>query len=63
MSKLTDSEKAICRLIVEGLSNEEIALYRACSKATVKKHIQRIYNKLGCHKRTRIWEFKEEFKR
>lgn len=40
------------RLVAEGLPNREIALRLVVTVATVKKHLEHIYAKLGVHSRT-----------
>jgi len=50
--KLTDREKEILALIVEGLSNKQIAERLYLSNSTVQFHVSNILSKLGVSKRT-----------
>jgi DNA-binding NarL/FixJ family response regulator len=43
----------VLRLVVEGLSNEQIAEQLYLSKKTVEHHISAIYSKLGVGSRTK----------
>jgi two-component system, NarL family, response regulator LiaR len=49
---LTDREKDILALMVEGLPNNEIANRLVVSQSTVKFHVSNILGKLGCTSRT-----------
>lgn len=49
---LTQREREVLDLLVEGLSNAEIAERLAISPATVKYHVRGILNKLGATSRT-----------
>jgi DNA-binding NarL/FixJ family response regulator len=51
-SALTERECDVLRLIVEGLTNKEIAARLQISSATVKNHVLHITNKLGATDRT-----------
>jgi LuxR family maltose regulon positive regulatory protein len=53
MDPLSPRELEILHLIVDGLSNQEIADHLVISLATVKKHINNLYSKLGVTSRTR----------
>ncbi len=46
---LTQKEKQVLALIIEGKSNPEIAESLSISTHTVKAHIESIYRKLGVH--------------
>ena len=48
---LTDRERDVLRLLIDGLSNNEIAERLIISPSTVKYHIGNIYNKLGVDSR------------
>jgi len=50
VGSLTDREKEICRLILKGLGNQEIADTLIIAFETVKTHRKNIFRKLGCHK-------------
>jgi DNA-binding CsgD family transcriptional regulator len=49
---LTPREREIMRWVGEGKSNWEVAKIVGCVEQTVKKHLQRIYRKLGVENRT-----------
>ena len=49
---LTEREREVLRLIVQGRSNGEIAAELTVSEATVKTHINHIFAKLGARDRT-----------
>lgn len=49
---LTDREEEVLALLVEGLSNAEIAEHLVISLATAKYHVHSILSKLGVTKRT-----------
>jgi ATP/maltotriose-dependent transcriptional regulator MalT len=49
---LTRRELEVLQLIAAGLSNQEIAEQLVVALSTVKKHINRIYSKLGVKRRT-----------
>jgi two-component system, NarL family, response regulator LiaR len=49
---LTNREKDILSLMVEGLPNSEIAHKLEVSQSTVKFHVSNILSKLGCNSRT-----------
>lgn len=54
---LTASERKILRLVVDGLSNEEIAHELHVSEATVKKHLSRVMTKLHMRNRVQVAVF------
>ena len=47
MQKLTEREKEVARLVMEGLSNKEIAAKLFVSVHTVKANLEHIYEKLN----------------
>lgn len=49
---LTDREKDVLRLMIDGLSNAEIAEKMIVSRSTVKFHVSNILSKLGVSRRT-----------
>jgi len=49
--KLTEREKQVLVLVLNGLRDREIALKLRISIYTVKEHLKRIYNKLGVSSR------------
>jgi NarL family two-component system response regulator LiaR len=44
---LSDREREILKLIVEGQTNQEIASHLYLSLSTVKTHVKSIFNKMG----------------
>ncbi|MGL5380244.1 response regulator [Clostridium sp.] len=50
--ELTEREKDICQLLIEGLSNKQICEKVYLSTGTVKNYITSIYNKVGVSNRT-----------
>ena len=51
MKKLTNQEQKVLKLLIEGLSNKEIAEKLVISIHTVKTHIEHIYRKLAVSSR------------
>ena len=49
---LTEREREVLRLLVEGLGQKQIAARLALSQHTVNSHIRNIYAKLHVHTRT-----------
>jgi ATP/maltotriose-dependent transcriptional regulator MalT len=49
---LSEREKAVLRLVDEGLSSRDIAARLVVTTATVKKHLEHIYTRLDVHNRT-----------
>ena len=45
---LTRREREVIRLIAEGLTNRQIAERLTLSVRTVERHIENVYNRLGC---------------
>ena len=52
---LTPRETEVLDLVLKGLSNDQVALAILRSPKTVDKHCQRIYRKLGIHKRVSLF--------
>ncbi|MBR6020059.1 MAG: response regulator transcription factor [Lachnospiraceae bacterium] len=52
--ELTDREKEIASLLVEGLTNRQIADRLYISEGTVKNYISAIYDKTGIHDRVKL---------
>lgn len=53
-TQLSDREKEIAHLILNGISNQEIADTLFISISTVKTHVQRIFKKLNIQKRHQL---------
>ena len=51
---MTEREKEICTLMVEGLTNKQIAECLYISEGTVKNYISNIYDKTGIHDRVKL---------
>lgn len=51
---LTEREQAIARLVVRGLTNQQVAARAGCSPDTVKFHLRNIFRKLGIRSRAEI---------
>jgi DNA-binding NarL/FixJ family response regulator len=51
---MTEREKEIIALIVEGMSNKQIALKLNVATFTVKSHVHNILEKLAFHRRLQI---------
>ena len=51
---LTEREREVLALLVEGLSNQQVAERLVISPATVKFHISSIRSKLGASSRTEV---------
>jgi FixJ family two-component response regulator len=47
-NRLTDKEREICRLMIRGYSNKEIAELNGSAPSTVKLHRSRVLDKMGC---------------
>ncbi len=54
LSMLTETEKKVLTLVVDGKSNAEIAEHLDITEETVKGHIKRIFKKLGVQKRYQL---------
>ena len=50
-TELTEREKEVLKLLVEGLNNSEIADKLFISTHTAKSHLEKIYEKLNLHNR------------
>jgi two-component system, NarL family, response regulator LiaR len=55
--KLSVRELDVLTLIVEGQSNEQIAIQLFITVNTVKTHVSNIYNKLGLSNRVQVATF------
>ena len=54
LPELTEREKEICALMVDGLDNKQIAKRLYISEGTVKNYISGIYDKTGIHDRVKL---------
>ena len=54
LDRLSAREREVMLLIVEGLSNREIARQLNMSESTVKVHLRSIYRKLAINNRTTL---------
>lgn len=54
LDELTQRERDIVRLIVEGASNKEVASALAISERTVKGHLSNVFQKLGVSDRLKL---------
>lgn len=62
LSELTQREREIVRLIVEGASNKEVASALAISERTVKGHLSNVFQKLGVTDRLKLMLYVREGK-
>lgn len=51
MARVTDKERETLALVVEGLTNPQIAEKRGLSSETVKSELKRIFRKIGVENR------------
>ncbi len=58
---LSNSEYKVLELVIDGLTNQEIADQLHVSTATVKKHISNIYKKLDISKRAETRKYRSHF--
>ena len=56
-SSLSHREQVVARLVVQGLTNQQIAKRIRCSPETVKFHLRNIFRKLGIGSRVEIARF------
>jgi DNA-binding NarL/FixJ family response regulator len=54
-ARLTDKERAIALLLLQGLSSAEIAVLEDNSEKTVRQHLTRIYAKCGISSRAELF--------
>ena len=59
-ASLTPTEHEVVRLVVDGLSNPEIASRLFVSRSTVKTHLSHVYAKLGVANRTELATYAAE---
>jgi len=52
--RLTEREKEVVALLLQGYSNREIAARCFISEQTVKDHLKHIYTKTGIHHRSAL---------
>jgi DNA-binding CsgD family transcriptional regulator len=55
-SALTAGERRVTELVVQGLTNQEVAIKLCISKRTVDTHLAHVYRKLGIRSRSRLRE-------
>src|SRR5215208_2898373 len=51
---LTERQAELALLVAQGLSNNEIGERLGIAPATVKKHLEQVYNRLGVSNRTQL---------
>ncbi len=51
---MTTGERRVTDLVLQGMSNLEVATILSISKRTVDTHLARIYRKLGIHTRAEL---------
>ncbi|WP_020565848.1 LuxR C-terminal-related transcriptional regulator [Methylosarcina fibrata] len=51
---LTPQERRVAELVAQGLTNKEIARRCTISPETIKKHLQKIFEKLGINRRSQL---------
>lgn len=54
VSLLTPQERRVAELVAQGLTNKEIARRCTISPETIKKHLQKIFEKLGINRRSQL---------
>ncbi len=54
---LTDKEKDVARLLLKGLSNEEIAQATSNSDKTIRQHVTAVYRKVGVTSRAEFFHY------
>ena len=57
MTRLTDREKQVIKLVAEGRSNKDVAELLDISVKTAMSHREHIMQKLGLHSRTELIRF------
>lgn len=57
MNSLTTKETEVCRLLVKGLSNKEVASILSVTEKTVKFHVTSIFEKFGVKSRNELQSF------
>jgi DNA-binding NarL/FixJ family response regulator len=62
LAELTQREREIVRLIVEGASNKEVASSLSISERTVKGHLSNVFQKLGVTDRLKLMLYVREGK-
>jgi DNA-binding CsgD family transcriptional regulator len=55
-SPLTAGERRVTELVLQGLTNQEVAVKLCVSKRTVDTHLAHVYRKLGIRSRSRLRE-------
>jgi DNA-binding NarL/FixJ family response regulator len=58
---LTERERDVLRLVLDGKANKSIANELAISEQTVKIHLQHVYRKLGVHRRVDLLKAFSDF--
>jgi DNA-binding NarL/FixJ family response regulator len=53
-AKLTTAERAVAALVLEGLSNREVATLRGTSVRTIANQVGSLFRKLGVNDRTEL---------
>lgn len=54
LTSLTDKEKDVVLLVIDGLGNREIGKQLDIKESTVRVHLRRVFRKINCRNRTEL---------